>query len=293
MQAWLPLAIVAVFVSGCTSPREPAPANAAPAAVAAPGLTEIRSAPDHPVSELERAADVAKLDLEAITKRGYLRVLVAPSRTYFETVDGRHHGRAVDAGVALVKTLGERSGRQVSVVFITTREEQLIAALLAGKGDVAANLLLTFARDEQVAFAPPIVTGIRELVVTRLDEPLVSLEDVGGRIIHVRKDSDHHASLVRLNQQLKSINRPPARIVADGKTPTDEDLLERVNYGSVPATVVDDYVFDLWKKDFPKITANRDVAVSQDGSLSWVSRKDSPALTAFLKQFFSTHRLTF
>ena len=38
--------------------------------------------------------------------------------------------------------------------------------MLAGKGDVAANLLLTFERDEQVAFATPIETGIRELVVT-------------------------------------------------------------------------------------------------------------------------------
>ena len=54
-------------------------------------------------------------------------------------------------------------------MFIETREEQLIPALLAGNGDVAANLLLTFARDEQVAFAPPIVAQIRELIGTPAD----------------------------------------------------------------------------------------------------------------------------
>jgi hypothetical protein len=48
----------------------------------------------------------------------------------------------------------------------------------------------------------------------------------------------------------------------------------------------------LWRPDFPTLDSNRDVAVSQDGSLSWVSRKDAPKLTAFLKEFFSTHRIT-
>ena len=70
-------------------------------------------------------------------------------------------------------------------------------------------MLLTFTRDEQVAFAPPIKTDIRELVVTDVGTPLVSLEDVGGRTIHVRKNSDHHASLIGLNEQLTKINRPP------------------------------------------------------------------------------------
>ena len=293
MRAWLPLAISVVLLSGCTSPRDAAPVNATPAAVIAPAPAEIRPAPDQPVSKFERTGEVAHLDLDAIAERGYLRVLVAPSRTHFETVDGRHRGRAVDVGVGLAGALVERTGRQVSVVFIETRDDQLIPALLAGSGDIAANVLLTFARDEQVAFAPPLLTGIRELVVTGLDKPLVSLEDVGGRMIHVRKDSDHHASLIRLNAQLKGINRPPARIVAEEKIKTDEELLDRVNQGAIPATVADSYIFDLWSKALPKTTANRDVAVSQDGSLSWVSRKDAPKLTVFLREFFATHRLTF
>lgn len=293
MRAWLSLAIFAVLTSGCGNSPEVAPANATPATVSTPPAAAIPPAPDQPVSDLEHSRDVALLDLDAITERGYIRVLVAPSRTHFETVDGRHHGRAVDIGVALARTLGERAGRPVSAVFIKTREDQLIPALLAGKGDVAANVLLTFARDEQVAFAPPIVTGIRELVVTALDQPLVSLEDVGGRTIHVRKDSDHHASLVRLNAQLKNINRPPARIVVDERIATDEELLDKVNDGHFPSTLADDYIFELWKKEFPKVTVNRDVAVSQDGSLSWVTRKDAPKLAELLKEFFSTHKLTF
>jgi membrane-bound lytic murein transglycosylase MltF len=280
-----------VVAGACTKSPAPAPANATPPA---PAVTEIPAAADQPVTGREKRGGIAKIDLDAIVERGYVRILVAPSRAHFQTVDGRHRGRAVDTGVALAGKLAEDAKRDVTPVFIETPEDQLIPSLLAGKGDVAANVLLSFARDEQVAFAPPIKTGIRELVVTDVGARLVSLEDVGGRTIQVRKNSDHHASLLRLNEQLKKINRPPATIVVDEKTLTDEDLLDGVNAGRIRATVVDEYIFDFWQKQFPKIAnINRDVAVSQDGSLSWVTRKDAPQLIRFMKEFFSTHRLTF
>ena len=56
-------------------------------------------------------------------------------------------------------------------------------------------MLLTITRDEQVAFASPIRKNIRELVVTDVGGQLVSLEDVGGRTIHVRKNSDHQTAI--------------------------------------------------------------------------------------------------
>ena len=284
------LFIVLSTIAACSgSTRSAAPANATPSAP-----VEIPAAPDQPVNKLEKAAKPLAGDLDAVIARGYLRILVAPSRTHFETVDGRHRGRAVDAGVALAAKLTADAKKDIAAVFVETREDQLIPSLLADMGDVAANLLLTITRDEQVAFAPPIKTGIREFVVTDVGSPLVSLEDVGGRTIHVRKNSDHHASLVRLNEQLKKINRRPATIIADDKTRTDEELLDSVNAGRIRATIVDDYIFDLWQRDMLKIAAtNRDIAVSQDGVLAWVSRKDAPALTSLLKDFFSTRKMTF
>ena len=285
------LVIALSMVAACSGSSRPATRRAATAATAS---VEIPPAPEQPISKLEKTNKPVAGDLDAIVDRGYLRILVAPSRLYFETVDGRHRGRAVDAGVALAKRLADNAQREVLPVFIETPEDQLIPSLLAGKGDVAANVLLNITRDEQVAFAPPIKSGIQELVVTDGTAPLVSLEDVGGRRIHVRKNTDHHASLVRLNEQLKKVNRREAVILFDEKAKTDEDLLDSVNAGRIRATIVDDYVFDLWKKDMLKIAdTNRDVAVSQDGVIAWVSRKDAPAMTSVLKDFFSTHKLAF
>lgn len=239
------------------------------------------------------AGAVALGDLDAIVERGYIRVLVARSGTHFFPHEGGYAGRTVDAAVALAQWLRASRGRTVQPVFIETHEPDLIPHLLAGKGDVAANLLLTFAREDQVAFAPPIRTGIRELVVTPENAPLRSLEDVGERTIHVRDGSDHHASLLRLNDQLRKAGRPPARIVLAQSPITDEQLLDRVHQGHIPATIVDDYVFERQRAAHPNMVANPDIAVSQDGSLSWVTRKDAPQLGALLNEFFTTHRLAF
>ena len=155
-------------------------------------------------------------------------------------------------------------------------------------------MLVTITRDEQVAFAPPIKTEIRELVVTDGGSPLVSLEDVGLRRITVRMNSDHHASLIRLNEQLRKNNRRQAVIITDLTTKTDEELLDSVNAGRIRATIVDDYILDRWQGELLKIAStNRDIAVSQDGVVAWAARKDAPALTALLKDFFTTHKLTF
>jgi ABC-type amino acid transport substrate-binding protein len=277
--------VIAAACSGSSGPS-----GSSSAKPGAPG--EIPAAPQ-PVNKLERITKSFSGDLDAIAARGYVRILVAPSRTYFQTADGTHQGLAVDAGVALARKLAEAAGRDIVPVFIETREDQLIPALLAGRGDAAANVRVTAEREEQVAFAPPIKTGIRQLIVTDVN-PLGSLEDVGGRIIHVRRNSDHHASVVRLNEQLKARNRRQAAILFDDKAATEEDLLDSVNAGRIRATIADDYIFDRWQRELLKVAAtNRDVAVSEDGAIAWASRKDAPDLAAILKDFFSTHKLSF
>ena len=295
MMKWVLTLGTAVTLAACTNARETAPANASPAAVAA---TEIPRAPDQPSplpSHLQGVRNPSKGDLDEMVSRGYIRVLVAPSPTNYTIVNGFTRGRTHDVREAFQETLNRQNGSgKVAVLLIATTEDALIPDLLAGKGDIAANVLLNFERDEQVAFAAPLIKGIRELVVTGPKEPpLVSLEDVGGRMVHVRQSSDHYASLLRLNAQLKSINRPPVKIALAPSDASDEALLEMVNSGTIPATVTDDYLFDVARRTLPQISANRDVAVSQDGVLAWVTRKDAPKLLAAMNAFFSTHKLTY
>lgn len=285
-----------VIVSACAGP-EPARPAAANASAPAPALVDIPRAAGRPnaADGDMRALEPYTGDLDALVERGTIRVLVGPSRTHFQVVNGRQRGRTVDAVAAFEQFLNQRiAPRSVSVILVPSSETSLVADVIAGQADIAASLLRTFERDDQVAFAKPWRTGVRELVVTGPGAPpLVSLEDVGGRTIHVRRNSDHHASLLRLNDQLKKIDRPPARMVLAAESQTDEDLLELVNSGRIPATLVDDYLYDVWRATFDKSTANRDIAVSQDGEIAWVTRKESAKLLQMINEFFSTHRLSF
>ena len=285
---------------GATEPPTGAPA-AAPAA--APAVTasserrpieEAKAEPPPPAESLAAIKAPALGDLEAIAGRRRIRILVAPSRTYYSVDNNLQRGATYDAGVAFARFVGTRPGSPpapLSVVFIPTPENQLVPDLLAGRGDIAANLRQTFERDEQVAFATPTLTGIRELIITGAGQrPLVSLEDVAGRTIYVRKSSDHHASLLRLNDQLKKIDRQPARIALADESLTDEDLLDRVNEGTFPATLADHYIFDARQRELNGVAANKDVAASQDGVIAWVTRKDAPQLLAAINAFFAAHK---
>ena len=285
-----------VIASACAGPEpaRPLPANNASAP---PALMDIPRGADRPNAGNGdmRTLEPYSGDLDAMIERGVIRLLVAPSRTHFEVVAGRQRGRTVDAAAAFEQFLNQRiAPRSVSLVLIPSSETSLVADVVAGQADIAASLLRTFERDDQVAFATPWRTGVRELIVTGPGAPpLASLEDVGGRTIHVRRNSDHHASLLRLNDQLKKADRPAARIVLAAESQTDEDLLELVNTGRIPATLVDDYLYDAWRATFDKSAVNRAVAVSQDGELAWVTRKESTRLLQLINEFFSTHRLGF
>lgn len=272
----------------------PVPASAARTEQERRQIDEAAPEPAPAAAALQAMATPATGDLEAIATRGHLRILVAPSRTYYSIDNNLQRGATFDAGVAFERFVNARlgSGRSsIEVVFIPTPEDALVKDLIAGRGDIAANLRLTFERDDQVAFAAPTLTGIRELIVTGSGQPpLVSLEDVGGRSIHLRRSSDHHASLVRLNEQLKKIARPPARIAVVDEKLTDEDLLDRVNEGTFPATLADDYVFDARQRELTGVAANKDVPVSQDGVIAWVTRKESSQLLAAINAFFAAYK---
>ena len=286
-----------VALAACAGGGE-TPAVEIPPASAGPTLIPIPEATPRPSpAEADMPAILAPAtgDLDAITARGYLRVLVTPSRTHFAVVDGLHRGAAVDAGIALEAFLNARRAPAqppIEVVFVPAPENALVSELVAGRGDVAANILFTFERDDQIAFAAPARSGIRELVVTGPGvPPMVSLEDVAGRSIHARKSSDHYASLVRLNEQLARIDKPGCTIVVADESLTDEDLVALVNDGSIPATLVNDYILDVWSGVFASVSVNRDVAVSQDGVQAWAVRKESPALLALVTEFMTTHEM--
>src|SRR5271155_2886148 len=148
-----------------------------------------------------------KGDWDAIVKRGYLRVLVVPSRTQYFVDKGTERGITHDA----FKGFEDETNKSLrtkaikfQVVFIPVSSADLISALVSGRGDVAAaNLTITEARQKEVDFSVPLLTGIKELVVTGPNSPVLkSVDDLGGLELHVRKSSSYWQHVEALNERL-------------------------------------------------------------------------------------------
>jgi membrane-bound lytic murein transglycosylase MltF len=93
-------------------------------------------------------------------------------------------------------------------------------------------------REQQVAFSAPIQTDVKQIVVTRKDfGPLSSFDQLSGKKVFVNLLTTYYENLQKVNQSLRKQGRPEILIGKADKSLMDEDLLEMVNAGILPATV--------------------------------------------------------
>jgi ABC-type amino acid transport substrate-binding protein len=158
-------------------------------------------------------------DLDGMINRRQIRVLVPFSKTLYTVDRGVQRGIVVDTGRLLEDDLNKRlktKHLKVYVVFVTADRDDLIPALLEGRGDIAmANLTITPQRLEKVDFAGPTRTGVSEIVVTGPGAPAIATkEDLSGQEVYVRRSSSYFSSLEALNAELAKAGRKPVVIRA-------------------------------------------------------------------------------
>ena len=125
---------------------------------------------------------------------------------------------------------------------------------MSGKVDmVAAMVTVTPERETLVAFSEPTRTNVSEVVVTGPGAPpIATVDDLAGQEVFVRKGSIYEESLIKLNEQLKARGKPAAVFVEAPAVLEDDDVLEMVNAGLAPITIVDDYLAEFWSKVFTR-----------------------------------------
>jgi len=233
-------------------------------------------------------------DWDEMVKRRAVRVLVTYSRTMYFVDKGTQRGITYDVFKGFEDDVNKKlktKALKFHVVFIPTPRNELIQALREGRGDVAAaNLTITEARDKLIDFSEPLLTGVKELVVTRPKSPAVAtLDDLSGQEVYVRKSSSYWEHLEALNARFSAAGKKPVRLTPASENLEDEDLLEMVNAGLVPTVVVDSHKALFWKQVLPKLGVHEDVAVNEGGSIAWAFRENSPQLKAVLDDFIRTH----
>jgi membrane-bound lytic murein transglycosylase MltF len=234
-------------------------------------------------------------DLDEMVERGVVRALVAYSLGQYFLDGATQRGATYEALTEFEKFLNERLGRKtlkVPVLIIPVQRNELLPALERGLGDIAAaNLTITRSRLKEVDFSDPFLTDVRELVVTGPAGPeLRSLDDLSGTEIHVRRSSSYWRSLEKLNEDFRSRGFKPVEVVPAEEFLQDEDLLEMVNAGLLPAIVVDSHKAHFWAQIFDNIRVHENLAVRTGGEIAWAFRKDSPQLAEVVNSYVSKHK---
>ena len=248
-----------------------------------------------PSSAFEPAAELMESwhgDLAGIRDRGVLRALVVPSRTgyFFDGLEPR--GLSHDSLVQFEQYLNRhfKTGTlTLDVVFIPVNRNQVIPYLENGIGDLAVtNMTITRDRQHYVDFSDPVLTGVKELLVT--NKSAGNVESLSGQRIHIRASSSYFPSLMRENNQLLMSGRTPADYVIVDEFLEDEDLLEMVNAGLIPAVIVDSHKAEFWAKIFENIKVHNNISVREGADIGWVMRKNTPELKKFVNRYLKGHR---
>ena len=234
-------------------------------------------------------------DFDKMAEKRQIRVLVAFSKTFYFLDRGRQRGISYDLLKEFEKFVNKKlktKTLKVNVVFIPVRRDELIPGLIKGLGDISvANLTITQERLKHVDFSNPLLTGVKELLVTGpTAPPVTTVDDLAGQEIHVRKSSSYYGSLTQVDETFIKSGKSQMQLIPVKETFEDEDLLEMVNAGLIPMIVMDSHKAQFWTQIFDKIKVHPDIAVRTGGGIGWAFRKNSPKLKAVINEFVKSHK---
>jgi membrane-bound lytic murein transglycosylase MltF len=282
--------------ASCSGRQEP---GATPPATtqAAPGAANPETASPYEALPQEVRLIVDKPfsgDFDEMVKRRMIRVAVTFNRTHYFIDKGQERGITYESLKLFENDLNadlKTGNLRLHVVIVPIPRHELYPALVSGKVDmVAAMVTVTPERETLVSFSEPTRTNVSEIVVSGPGAPpIATVDDLAGQEVFVRKGSIYEESLIKLNEQLKARGKPPAVFVEAPAVLEDDDVLEMVNAGLAPITIVDDYLAEFWSKVFTDMKVHRDIAVRSGGILAVAFRKDNPRLREAVNTWIRKH----
>ncbi len=291
--------LILTAAAACSGQQPEAPATAAP-------TTPSTSAADAPIADTPSPYDALHEDLRAVVdntftgdfdemvKRRLIRVAVTFNRTHYFVDKGEERGITYEALKSFENDLNtdlKTRNLRVHVVPVAMSRDQLYPALASGKVDMVAAMVTVRPEAEAlVAFSEPTRTNVNQVIVTGPGAPpIATLDDLAGQAVFVRKASAYYETLTRLNEQLKSRGKPAVVIDEAPDVLEDDDVLEMVNAGLAPITVVDDYLAEFWRQVFTSTNVRKDLTLRSGGRLAVAFRKENPRLRERVNEWIRKH----
>ena len=290
--------LLVITAVACSGEQSTAPAAGAPGAAAAGGDESIpatKSPYDSLPDSIQQVLDKPFTgDLDEMVKRRVIRVGVTYNRTHYFVDMGQERGITYESLKSFDEELNKelKTGNlRVHVVPVITRRDQLAPALLEGRIDMVAAMVTVRPEVEAVAaVSAPTRTNVSEVVVTGPGAPAIrSLDDLSGQEVFIRRTSPYFDSITRLNADFRARGKEPVLIAEAPDVLEDDDILEMVNAGLTPITIVDDFLADFWSQVFKDLKVHNDLAVRKGGNLAVAFRKNNPKLKAQVDKWVKKH----
>jgi membrane-bound lytic murein transglycosylase MltF len=285
------LRVLVVLAAACACSREPSPSPvAAEPETSAPAEPQAAPLP----TVLDTVIEPHTGDLDEIVKRRQIRMLVATDRTHFFFDGGRQKGITADALTEfdrwINKELQTKKHLKIQVVVAPVRRDQLLPALQSGRGDVIAAYVTDTPERRKLVDFPEAGFQVTEVFISNSATPApATLDDLSGRDVWVRRGSAYFESLQNLNRDLAQRGLKPVAVRELDPTIENDEALEMVNAGVIPATIADRYVARLWAPILPELRVHETIQLRTAAPFTWAVRKDSPRLRELLGKFQKSH----
>ncbi len=164
--------------------------------------------------------------------------------------------------------------------------------LTEGRADLAAGTItVTEGRRALVDFSEPFHTQVREVLVTGPAAPQVkAAEDMLASKVYLRPSTSFYEHLIALNAKRVAEGKAPFPVEEADENLTDDDLIEMVGIGIIPATIADEPVAKLFAQVFDKVRIHEDLILAADQHIAWAMPKDSPKLKALVDGYVAEAR---
>ncbi len=234
-------------------------------------------------------------DLAEIRGSRVLRVLVNQSRNSSGEVQGEPIGVEYHRLRAFEQYLNGHAGDEqaIQLKIIPRPKEQLIGALQRGEGDlVAPGELIDLPDTQWVAASDPVLNDVPLVLVGAKGERRYSrVEQLAGKTIALPAGSAAGDAVHAINQKLVSRRLAPIRVEWADPSLAVEDVLEMVQAGIYPLTIVERPIAQRWAKVMPKLMVEPGVHVSAPQQITWYVRRDASMLHASIDRFLKTYRV--
>ena len=214
-------------------------------------------------------------DLDAIKKRGVLRVAMPNNSSSYFIYRGQPLGYQYEMAKRLARTLRVRL-QPVAPPLHT----DMLLLLEAGRVDlIAAVLTVTPERQARVNFSEPLLEVQETLVQPANVPPITNLDGLAGKSIHVRRSSSYWTTL----KQIAGV-----RVVPVDENLETETIMDQVARGDMPLTIADSNIVERF------LTYRDDVqgtlVLSHTKSLAYAVRQDAPKLLEAVNKFVTKNR---